>query len=152
MENEKEIKNLLEEAKSLAKKYKKLTGKPLGITGEVAEFTAAQLLKLELSQARQEGYDALRHTQNKIQKIQIKGRSGPVKYKPSAKLGAIKLNKEWDVVVFVLLDEEYEPIAIHEADRESISKALKAPDSKARNDRGQLSIGKFISIGRQIWP
>ena len=74
-----EVQVLLEEAKAVAKKYKKLTGKPLGITGEVAEVTAATLLGLELVEARQSGYDAIRKEGGKEKKIQIKGRSGPVK-------------------------------------------------------------------------
>jgi hypothetical protein len=40
----KKIRSILQEAKDVAKMYRKLTGKPLGITGEVAEFTAATLL------------------------------------------------------------------------------------------------------------
>lgn len=48
-----EIDEVLADAKALAKKYRKLTGKPLGITGEVAEFSAAQILGLELAGARQ---------------------------------------------------------------------------------------------------
>jgi hypothetical protein len=49
-------------------------------------------------------------------------------------------------------DEEYNPTEIYEADRPAVTEALTAPGSKARNDRGQLSISKFKSIGRQIWP
>jgi hypothetical protein len=41
-----EIEPLIKEAKILAKKYRDLTGKPLGITGEVAEFAAAKILIL----------------------------------------------------------------------------------------------------------
>ena len=146
------IKQLLEDAKSVARKYKKLTGKPLGITGEVAEFTAATLLGLELSEVRQAGYDAIKNIGGVTKKVQIKGRSGSVKFNPSARLGAININKEWDTVVLVLLDENYEPFAMHEADRKSVTEALTVPGSKARNERGQLGIGKFISIGKQVWP
>ncbi len=45
----KEIEEILVTAKELASRYKKLTGKPLGITGEIAEFNAAKLLNLELT-------------------------------------------------------------------------------------------------------
>ena len=51
---------LLKEAKELAREYYGLTGKPLGVTGEVAEYEAARLLGLELTPARQAGYDAHR--------------------------------------------------------------------------------------------
>ena len=39
-----QIEKILMEAKRLSKEYKELTGKPLGITGEVAEFEAAKRL------------------------------------------------------------------------------------------------------------
>ena len=64
-----EIAQVLADAKSLARKYRKLTGKPLGITGEVAEFSAAQILGLELAEARQSGYDAIRKENGKVIKI-----------------------------------------------------------------------------------
>lgn len=38
--------------KSLAREYYRLTGKPLGITGEVAEYKAARVLGVELTSAR----------------------------------------------------------------------------------------------------
>jgi hypothetical protein len=48
---------ILCDAKKLAQEYRTLTGKPLGITGEVAEYEAARLLGVELTPARQAGYD-----------------------------------------------------------------------------------------------
>lgn len=46
---------VLERAKKLAQRYRALTGKPLGVAGEVAEYEAARLLGLELVAARQTG-------------------------------------------------------------------------------------------------
>lgn len=62
------------------------------------------------------------------------------------------MGKEWDCVVLVLLDEHYEPTAIYEADRRTIAAAIMAPGSRARNERGQLSVGKFKSVGHRVWP
>ncbi|HEX6754272.1 MAG TPA: hypothetical protein VF093_11900 [Solirubrobacterales bacterium] len=67
-------------------------------------------------------------------------------------MGAIDLTKSWDVVLLVLLNEDFDPTAIYEADRSAAAAALTAPGSKARNERGQLSIGKFKSIGHLAWP
>ena len=50
--------NVLRKAKKLAQEYRRLTGKPLGITGEVAEYEAARHLGVTLTSARQGGYDA----------------------------------------------------------------------------------------------
>jgi len=147
-----QIESVLEDAKKVARRYKRLTGKPLGITGEVAEFTAAKLLHLELAEARQSGYDAIRKEHGKEVKVQIKGRSLPRKPNPGARVGTIKLDKDWDIVILVLLDEDLEPTEIFEADRTSVREALEAPGSKARNERGALGISKFKSIGRKIWP
>ena len=147
-----EIMGLLAEAKVLAKRYKRLTGRPLGITGEVGEFEAVRLLGLELAEVRQAGFDALRRDGETIQRIQIKARSLPPKAKGGQRLGSIQLDREWDCVVVVLLDEDLEPMEIYEADRTDIAEALLTPGSKARNARGALSISKFKSIGRCIWP
>jgi hypothetical protein len=46
------IREVLADAKRLAVEYYKLTGKPLGVTGEVAEFVAAENLGLQLVSAR----------------------------------------------------------------------------------------------------
>ena len=40
-----QIMNVLKQAKRLAQTYRQLTGKPLGITGEVAEYEAARILR-----------------------------------------------------------------------------------------------------------
>jgi hypothetical protein len=53
-----ELLELVEQAKKLATRYQQLTGKPLGITGEIAEYEAAAILGLDLHAARTAGYDA----------------------------------------------------------------------------------------------
>ena len=146
-----EVARQLAQAKSLARDYRHLTGKPLGITGEVAEFAAAQLLGLTLAKAREAGYDAIRHVGEREVKVQIKGRCiGPAS-SPGQPLGSIRLAHPWDTVMLVLLDEALEPISIYEAERPAIEAALLKPGSRARNERGSLAVSKFKSIGQQIW-
>ena len=145
---------LLAQAKLLAREYRGLTGRPLGITGEVAEYEAVRLLPdLELAPVRQAGYDAVRRKSNgRREHLQIKGRCLLPGAKPGQRIGRIDLQKEWDSVLLVLLDEEYEATAIYEARRSAVVKALLAPGSKSRNERGALGVAKFKAIGRQIWP
>lgn len=146
------ILRLLEEAKSLARRYYALTGRPLGCTGEIAEYEAARILGLELAAVRQSGYDAVRRDGDTVQRVQIKGRHMPPGAKLSKRLGKIdRDNDEWDVVVLVLLDEDYNASVIYEADREAVVAALEAPGSKSRNERGQLSVTTLRSVGREIW-
>ncbi|GKW36712.1 hypothetical protein KP17_19195 [Pectobacterium parvum] len=144
-----EVEDLLVAAIDLAAKYKKLTGKPLGITGEVAEFYAAKLLGLKLMEARSAGYDAIG---SDARKIQIKGRSLADSSKPGQRVGAIRLEHEWDSVILVLMDDVFTVKEMWEAYRPEVTYALLAPGSKSRNERGSLSISKFKQIGRKVWP
>ena len=73
-ETQRSVAAILAEVKKLAAEYYNLTGKPLGVTGEIAEYEAADKLGLELCDARTEGYDAVRQTARGIEKVQIKGR------------------------------------------------------------------------------
>ena len=143
------ILRVLKTAKALAREYRQLTGKPLGVTGEVAEYEAARLLGLQLTEARQAGYDALGRNGTRYQ---IKGRCLLPDSKPGQRVGGIDINKEFDKVLLVLLDEQFEATAIHEADRVAIIRALRAPGSKARNERGSLAVSKFKALGQQVWP
>lgn len=54
------ILEILGEAKRLAQEYRRLTGKPLGITGEVAEYEAARILGVELTPAKMKFAPAVR--------------------------------------------------------------------------------------------
>lgn len=146
-----EIESIIISAIDLALRYKQLTYKPLGITGEVAEFHAAKILNLTLADARTPGYDAIGPAPD-YRKIQIKGRCFSSKPGASQRLGSIKLDYEWDVVILVLMNESFQVIEIWEANRVEISKALLAPGSKARNVRGALSIRNFKQIGVKLWP
>lgn len=139
---------ILERARKAAIDYYNLTGKPLGITGEIGEHLTAKFLGLELADARAPGYDA---TDKKGRKIQIKARRIPRKKKLSGQVGSINPDHEWDCVMLILLDERFEPQAIYEAQRGPLEAALTKPGSKARNERHSLSISQFKSLGKQIW-
>ena len=147
-----EVMEVLGKAKSLAQRYRTLTGKPLGITGEVAEFEAARLLKLKLTEARQVGYDAIRMEKGVPHRLEIKGRCLLPRAKQGQRMSRIDIRQEFDGVLLVLMDEYYNATAIYEADRKPVIAALKAPGSKSRNERGALSVNKFKAIGRLDWP
>lgn len=142
---------LLAQAKQIAREYYHLTSKPLGITGEVAEYEAARILGLTLTPARQAGYDATESVDGKIRTLQVKGRCLPNGCKPGQRLGSIQPEKEWDAVLMVLLDIEFNATEIWEADRGPILAALAHPGSRARNERGALGITKFKSLGKLRW-
>ena len=57
--SDEQVLTVLKETKVLARECHRLTGKPLGITDEVAESEATRILGVELTLARQAGYDAI---------------------------------------------------------------------------------------------
>lgn len=140
---------VLEKIRKLAVEYYTLTGKPLGVTSEIGEYLAARHLGLTLMPARQAGFDA---TDDKRRKVQIKTRrlppSGGI---GSQRIGSIRVTHSWDVLLLVLLDENLELRAIHEARRRKIVEAIGKTQSRARR-RGALSIGEVIGLGRRVWP
>ncbi|OLE90191.1 MAG: hypothetical protein AUG08_01170 [Acidobacteria bacterium 13_1_20CM_2_55_15] len=143
--------SLLRQAKKLAQRYYARTGKPLGVTGEVAEYEAARILGVELTPPRQAGFDALERKGTMVRKLQIKGRCLQKNCKPGQRLSSIRTNHEWDAVLMVLLDHNFDATEIYEAPPAKIIAALMEPGSKARNVRGALTVNKFKSIGKLRW-
>ena len=144
------VREILATVKPLAAEFYRLTGKPLGVTGEVAEYVAAELLGLELTPARQAGYDAIRRSSGKEERIQIKGRALKQKYKTSERLGSIKVNAECDAVLLVLLDNAtLDARLILEADFADVCRRLSVPGSARK--RGALSLSEFKRMAKTVW-
>jgi hypothetical protein len=130
------VREILAAVKPLAAEYYRLTGKPLGVTGEVAEYIAADLLGLTLAPPRTAGYDAIRQTPRGPERIQIKGRAFSEAGKPGQRLGTIKRGAACDFVLLVLLDNRtLEPHEIWEAPFGVVEARLHMPGSKARARR-----------------
>jgi hypothetical protein len=145
MSDSERVMEILRQAKSLAREYRLLTGKPLGVTGEVAEYEAARILSLKLTPARQEGYDAEETSAGLARHLQIKGRCILENSKRSQMCPSINILKDFDAVLLVLLDQNFDAFAIYEADRSPVIATLSAPGSRARNERGAMAVSKFKS-------
>ena len=151
MEATDEVYQILRDAKALARRYYHLTGKPLGVSGEVAEYEAARILNLELELARQAGYDATQVSNELTLRIQIKGRYFPNPRLRGGRLGAIDLKQPFDTVLQVLLDADYNTFQIYEAARPAVEALLTRPGSKARNERGSVGTNQFKAISTLHW-
>lgn len=144
--NQKRVLAIIKSIKRLAVQYYAETGKPLGVTGEIAEVEAARILDLKLYPARNTAFDAVRTLPNrKIEKIQIKGRWSQTPERNGQRLGRIRGIKAIDSVVLVLLNEKFDVQEIYEAKREAVEAALQA---QANNSRG-LPVRRFISIAKK---
>jgi len=143
--------DIIADVKPLAVEYHRATGKPLGVTGEIAEAEAAGALGLTLLGARSPGYDAERLINDRVECIQIKGR-----YKRHGKnwgrVSSINTDKPFDTVMLVLMQGDYDLHEIWEADRADVVARLDAPGSKSRNERRSMGVTQFLSIARRVWP
>ncbi|RRQ20639.1 DUF6998 domain-containing protein [Thiohalobacter thiocyanaticus] len=147
-ENPYAVDKLISQARQLAADYWRATGKPLpGISAEIAENDAARLLDLELVGDREAGYDAV----GRGRRVQIKCRTIFDESKSGHRLGQLKLDKDWDSVVLVLMDDSYEPTEIYEAGRDVITATIDEAAASKRSKRGPLSIARFKAIGRLVW-
>lgn len=144
-------KDILADVRKLAVEYYQLTGKPLGVTGEIGEFEAAEKMGLELKAARAIGYDAIRHD-GSCRQIQIKSRWRPDGVRSHDRVGTINISKQFDSVMLVLMSGDYEVQEIWEAGRQAVIDRLTAPGSKSRNERGQMGVSQFKFIAEKVWP
>jgi hypothetical protein len=138
------------EARKLAAQYRHATGKPLGISSEIAAHDVVRLMELEPAEPQQ-GYDAIGKAGEWAGKrVQIKGRIVNPGNKSSQRIGQIKIDQPWDAIMLLLMNEHYEPREIYAADRETILGAVSNISAKRRN-RGALSVAKFKHLGRLVW-
>lgn len=145
------IREILGTVRPLAAEYYRLTDKPLGVTGEVAEYVAAELLGLELAPARTKGYDATRRNAGGVSRVQIKGRAFD-KSKRGQRLGTIKKGADCDSVLLVLLENStLEPWEMWEAPYWKVEERLNVEGSRSR-DRGALGVAEFKKLATRIWP
>ncbi|WP_275098997.1 hypothetical protein [Sedimenticola hydrogenitrophicus] len=141
---------LIGQARQLAAEYRRAMGKPLpGISNEIALHDAIRLLHLTPVDAAVGGYDALDPARDG-RRIQIKSRTIFDESKTGQRIGQIKADQPWDCVVLVLMDEEYEPYEIYEAEREELFEFMDK-SSSGRAKRGALSVARFKIIGRLAW-
>jgi hypothetical protein len=143
---------LLADIKSVAARYYAATGRPLGVTCEVGEYEAATRLGLTLAPVRTPAYDALRHGDEREERVQIKTRAVDRARRYRGRCPSIKFDRPFESVVLVLLDREtYEPIEIWEAPYAAVHARLSKPGSKARNERGSMGLSQFKSIATCVW-
>jgi len=145
------IDKLISETRRLAAEYRRSTGQALPVSGEIARHDAARLLQLTLCEPGTAGVDALGSGARAEQRIQIKARLMTQDHKPGARLGQINMNGEWNTLMLVILDEDYEACEIYETSRSEIADALAESNTSNRARRGALSIARFKNLSRLIW-
>ncbi len=136
----------------MAADYRKATGKPLGISAEIARHDVARLLGLQLIPPQEtHGYDAIGDGRWEGKRIQIKGRAIFDESKSGHRIGQLRINQEWDSVMLVLMDQEFEPYEIHEVERDDLMEVLADKKGGKRSKRGVISVARFKIISRLVW-
>lgn len=145
------IDKLISETRRLAAEYRRSTGQVLPVSGEIARHDAARLLELRLCEPGTAGVDAIGTGNREGQRIQIKARIMASEGKSGARLGQINTQGDWDTLMLVILDEDYETCEIYEASREELEEAIAEGEKSSRAKRGALSVAKFKNIGWLVW-
>lgn len=142
---------LIGETRRLAAEYRRATGKTLPVSAEIAIHDGIRFLGLEPAEDGDHGCDALRRRADRVERIQIKGRAVFNENKPAHRLGQLKLDKPWDSLVLVIMDDDYETVEIYEAARADVEACLNDHAGSRRNRRGSMSVAQFKIIGQRVW-
>lgn len=144
------VDKLIAEARRIAAEFRRTTGKSLGISAEIARHDACTYLELDAAEDAS-GYDAIgTKGERKGRRIQIKGRAIFDESKGGQRLGQLKLEQDWDSVVLVLMDENFDSTEIYEALREDVLDAMDDGTVK-RQKRGAMSVARFKRIAELVW-
>ncbi len=143
----------MQQARQLAANYRRTTGKTLsGVSGELSVYDAIRLLHLA-AVPEQIGYEAIGTEKSgdlQGDKIQIKGRTIFSDAKNAQRIGQLKMEQNWDSVVLVLLDDDYEPFEIYEIDRATLTDNVVDKESK-KAKKGAMTIARFKKIATLAW-
>jgi len=145
------VDKLISEARRIAAEYRRATGKPLGISAEIAAHDACTYLELEAHEDAV-GYDAIGlKGQRKGSRFQIKGRAIFDEKKGGQRLGQIKTEQSWDNILLVLMNEDFETTEIYEASRDDMLEELDEAGSSNRKKRGAMSVARFKHLAQLVW-
>ncbi len=138
------VDKLMGEARRIAAEYRRTTGKSLGISAEISRHDACRLLELEVEDSAG-GFDAY---DKEGKKIQIKGRAIFDESKSGQRIGQIKLEQDWDALVLVLMDSDFQTTEIYRAEHNVVVDAL---EDSTRSKRGAMSVARFKKIAELVW-
>ncbi len=144
------VETLITKTRALAALYRETTGQTLPVSAELSRYDAAKLLGLSPLKPPVAGVDFV-GTQGpyRCKKIQVKSRVIFNEQSSGYRIGQLNLSMEWEIVVLVLYNADYEPFAMYGLDKEAIQQALS--QSPGKQSRGAMSLAKFKALGQLIW-
>ncbi|MFV2059539.1 MAG: hypothetical protein ACC653_02580 [Gammaproteobacteria bacterium] len=145
------VDRLMSEARKIAADYRRATGKSLGIGNEIAKNDACNLLNLEPINDNTSSFDAIGKGERDGLKALIKGRAIFDQKKSGARIGQLKIDQEWDILVLVLMNEDFDAFEIYEISRDEVLADIDKAGQSNRSKRGAMSIARFKIISHLVW-
>lgn len=139
------IDKLISETRRLAAEFKRTTGTMLPVSGEIARHDVSRILNLTLNNDHSCGYDAIGNELREGLRVQIKSRVIGDGVKSGHRLGQLKPNGNWDIVILSLMNNEFEPIEMYQLSRQEVINAL------SKTNKNTISVAKFKFIGVLVW-
>ena len=143
------VDKLITETRRIAKEYRQATGKTLPVTPEIAINDAISILNLTPNDSNSPGYDATCDVDGKPVKVQIKGRVIFNEKKQGHRIGSLKIEQEWDILLLVIMNDDFMPEEIYRAGRKDILYELEGKGIS--NKKGAMTVAKFKVISDLIW-
>lgn len=130
----------------LARRYRARTGRPLGVTGEVAELMALEILGGDLAPLQAVGHDIVTPDGTRWQ---VKGRV----VQPGQPVGGQRISKVrsdgYDRLLVLVMNSDFEVVERLQVSAEAVEAHLDEPGSKARNERRAPSISALRALARR---
>jgi len=145
------VDKLMDETRRLAAEYRRSTGQTLPVSGELAKNDAIRLLKLSVPEQPISGIDAVLESEQGVTKFQVKGRVIFDDSKQGQRVGQLAFDTDWDAILLVLMNGEYETTEIYSLDRATAENELQNSDGSKRSKRGAMSVAKFKIIAELVW-
>ena len=139
-----DLDKLMSETRRLAVEYRRTTGSTLPVSADLAHYDAMRILGMQKPEEVLSGVDAIHNGL----KILIKGRVIFSSAKKGLRIGQLNVNGQWDAVVLVVFNDEYQPQTLYQASRGSLEESLK---QGSKNARGALTLDKFKALSEIVW-
>lgn len=142
---------LMDETRRLAAEYRRSTGSTLPVSAELAKFDAIRLLGMRTPERTERAVDALWDTAQGVERVQVKGRVIFDVKKSGQRVGQLNLDAEWNRVLLVLMNEDYQCTRIYSVMKNTLLSALTETSNGKTNVRGAISVKKFQAIADLLW-
>ncbi|OGM99669.1 MAG: hypothetical protein A2817_03815 [Candidatus Yanofskybacteria bacterium RIFCSPHIGHO2_01_FULL_39_8b] len=135
-----EIKKMVNKIIKIALEYETLTGRKLGITGEIAEIIVCHKLGLKLlANSLSPGHDAVDERGNKFQ---IKSKRI---IKNKGRIGRFSMHK-FDYLITILFDKNYKIIGIYKTNYKKIMPIINKHKRRNPSVREIVKVSKVIQF------